>query len=233
MTLTANTQVGELAAAHPATIKVFQRYGIDYCCGGRQPIRRACFEHGAPLDVVLLDLSTAMEGRSDAATNWRTTPIAVLIRHIVDNYHRPQGAAFARLGAMMAKVMDVHGNRWPALLTGLAETLDELRMEASTHTRHEEQKVFPAILAMERTGHVPAAFDVELDNLERDHAGMGALLARLQAITGDYRAPEGACNTVIGLYHGLKELADGLREHVTLENHVLFPRTAALARRAR
>ena len=36
MTVTSTTTVAELATAAPATIAVFQRHGIDFCCGGKR-----------------------------------------------------------------------------------------------------------------------------------------------------------------------------------------------------
>ena len=35
MTITTSTLVADIATANPATIKVFQRHRIDFCCGGR------------------------------------------------------------------------------------------------------------------------------------------------------------------------------------------------------
>lgn len=233
MTVTADTHVGALATEHPATIRVFQQYGIDYCCGGRLPIRDACREHGAPLDTVLSDLGSALDGSRNAAPNWRTAPLAELVRHILTEYHAPQRAEFTRLSAMLEKATRVHADRWPGLLTRIATTLDALRTEADAHTADEERRVFPAIVALEQFREPSGSLARALDVLERDHQTMGALLADLEERTGHYRAPQGACNTVLGLYHGLAGLADGLREHVALENHVLFPRAAALARGSR
>jgi len=45
MTFTFNTTVGELARRSPAAIKVFQRYGVEFCCGGRQRLGQACLAH--------------------------------------------------------------------------------------------------------------------------------------------------------------------------------------------
>ncbi len=40
MTTTAQT-VREIALNQPSSIRVFERYGIDYCCGGRKPLAEA------------------------------------------------------------------------------------------------------------------------------------------------------------------------------------------------
>lgn len=34
MKVTGSTKIGELAARHPQTTRVFARHGLDFCCGG-------------------------------------------------------------------------------------------------------------------------------------------------------------------------------------------------------
>jgi regulator of cell morphogenesis and NO signaling len=34
--------VRELATANPAAVRVFEKYRIDYCCGGYRPLAEAC-----------------------------------------------------------------------------------------------------------------------------------------------------------------------------------------------
>lgn len=45
--------VNETIRRFPATVEVFNRFGIDACCGGAAPIREAALRDGAdPDDVV-------------------------------------------------------------------------------------------------------------------------------------------------------------------------------------
>ena len=59
-----------------------------------------------------------------------------------------------------------------------------------------------------------------------------AALARIAELTDGHVPPADACPTFRGLYHGLSELEREMHVHVHLENHILFPRAAALARSA-
>jgi regulator of cell morphogenesis and NO signaling len=231
MTITPETQIAELATAHPATVRVFQRYGIDFCCGGRRPLERACDERGIAFEALRSEIEAALATEpTRPAIDWRAAPATDLIAHIVERYHAPQRDELARLEPMMTKVLRVHGDRWPAMLRPLAAAFDELKAEATSHTADEEERVFPMIAALEAHAVVDtAALADVVDNLEREHARMGALLAEIQRLTDGYQPPEGACNTFRALFHGLHELTDALHEHVHLENHVLFPKTAALA----
>ena len=40
--------VREIALAQPQAIRVFERFGIDYCCGGRRPLADACAAGNVP-----------------------------------------------------------------------------------------------------------------------------------------------------------------------------------------
>ena len=53
--------VNELVVRYPATIAVFNRFGIDSCCGGGVPLADAARRDGADVDALLAALREAME----------------------------------------------------------------------------------------------------------------------------------------------------------------------------
>ena len=46
MTITEATTIADIASTLPTSVRVFQRHGIDFCCGGKKPIGTVCREHG-------------------------------------------------------------------------------------------------------------------------------------------------------------------------------------------
>jgi iron-sulfur cluster repair protein YtfE (RIC family) len=48
--------VNEVIRMHPQTVAVFNRYGIDACCGGAASVRIAAERDGADADQVLAEL---------------------------------------------------------------------------------------------------------------------------------------------------------------------------------
>jgi regulator of cell morphogenesis and NO signaling len=51
--MTATTQtVREIALEQPSSIRVFEQFGIDYCCGGRKPLSEACTAGNLEVDAV-------------------------------------------------------------------------------------------------------------------------------------------------------------------------------------
>jgi regulator of cell morphogenesis and NO signaling len=56
-TISADARVASLVLDVPARARVFERFGIDDCCGGGVPLAEACAERGLPLDEVVTALA--------------------------------------------------------------------------------------------------------------------------------------------------------------------------------
>jgi len=54
--LNGDLTLNDIAAAVPRALEVFNRYGLDSCCGGAKPLGLVCEKHGLDLDAVLRDL---------------------------------------------------------------------------------------------------------------------------------------------------------------------------------
>ena len=52
--------VNEVIRTHPETVEVFNRFGIDACCGGAAPIRQAAVRDGADPDAMLRALNQVL-----------------------------------------------------------------------------------------------------------------------------------------------------------------------------
>jgi regulator of cell morphogenesis and NO signaling len=229
MDITAHSLVADVAAARPATVKVFQQYGIDFCCGGRLPLGDACARHRVDPEAVLADLRMALAAPAPAI-DWRVAPIANLIVHIQTRFHEPLRDELPRLAAMMAKVVSRHGATQSDVLLPLSATLESLSRELLDHMAKEDATLFPAILTAERRGTAAAGtwLSHPIRAMMAEHDDAGRALASMRALTRGYTPPEDACPTYRGLYYGLAELERDMHEHVHLENHILFPRATAL-----
>ncbi|MBI2795815.1 MAG: DUF542 domain-containing protein [Gemmatimonadetes bacterium] len=45
--------LNEIVAAVPRAVEVFERFGLDSCCGGARPLAVICVKHGLNPDLVL------------------------------------------------------------------------------------------------------------------------------------------------------------------------------------
>jgi regulator of cell morphogenesis and NO signaling len=230
MQITAESKVADIAAASPATIKVFQRHHIDFCCGGKMPLAEACSRHAVDPGALLAELRSAQSSAPDP-TDWRVETLAALTAHIQERYHVPLRLELPRLAAMLAKVVDRHGERLPEALP-LRQTFEDLSSELIEHMAREDAVLFPLIVELE-AGNEPDAGPAStawirqiVEKMVAEHDAAGAALRAMREMTGDYTPPEWACPTLLGLYHGLAELEREMQVHVHLENAILFPRAS-------
>jgi regulator of cell morphogenesis and NO signaling len=62
--LSPELSVNEAIRLVPASVEIFNRYGIDACCGGASPIREAARRDGAPLEPLMQELLQLAEVQS-------------------------------------------------------------------------------------------------------------------------------------------------------------------------
>jgi regulator of cell morphogenesis and NO signaling len=233
MEITAHTLVADIAAHYPRSIEVFERHGIDFCCGGRRPLWEACREHGAAVEAVAAEIAEAAAREVPEDRVFTDAPLGTLLDHIVSRYHVPLREDLPRLGRMADKVAEVHGVRHPELRE-LARVYRGLRDELEPHLGVEEEQVFPALRRLDDAGTEAADVQGALHALEEEHDRAGDALVRLRALSGGFEVPDDGCTTYRALYEGLVRFERELHEHVHLENNVLFPRVVSLqARQAR
>jgi regulator of cell morphogenesis and NO signaling len=228
MTITELTPVGEIAAAIPSSVRIFQRHGIDFCCGGKRALGAVCAERGLSFAATLSAIEASAPPAA-AERDWTHEPLSLLIEHIVATYHDSLREELPRLQALAANVARVHGASAPHLVE-IAVTVDLLSEDLLPHMRKEETILFPAIRAIEERQGKAAWLEAPVSVMEHEHDRAGALLNDLRELTGGYIPRDRACPTTRALYQGLEELEHAMHVHVHLENNVLFPR--ALGREA-
>ncbi len=213
------TCVGELATKHPLATRVLDRHGIDYCCGGDDPLELACQKRGLDPLEVMKEIGNALQETGDRQKRWDREPLGDLIDHILNTYHEPLREELPRLETMAKKILEVHGDEFPDVLPELLSVFTGLKNELEEHMGKEEQILFPMI----RCGDgVMAAMPIQV--MEHEHESAGNALKRLRELTGNYTVPPGACKTWGALWYGLAALEESLHHHIHLENNILFPR---------
>ncbi len=228
------TTLRAIALEHPATIRVFEHFHLDYCCGGNRPLGEVCAEKCIAAQVVLDALAEAVHGEpaTEDFTNATTTKI---IRHIVQTHHAFVRSELPRLQAMADRVASKHGPLHPEA-TLIQRHLMQLAEELIFHLNKEERILFPYIEGLERSREEhtapPSACFNTLENpiqaMIHEHEGAASLLEEMRTATRGFAPWPGACPTTGGLYYGLKAFEADLHRHVHLENNLLFPRAIAL-----
>lgn len=224
-----------IALAQPATIRVFERFHLDYCCGGNRPLAEACADKGIATETLLDALSEAVSGFEPATKDFTQATLAELIGHIVQTHHAYVRSELPRLLPMAVKAAGKHGPTHPEIDL-ISRHLHQLADELTFHLNKEERILFPYIEGLERsrlTNAPPphacfASVESPVQGMMNEHEAAGALLAEMRTATSNFTPPAGACPTLVGLYDGIDAFERDLHRHVHLENNLLFPRAIAM-----
>lgn len=227
--------VGELAVELPTSIRVFEAWKIDYCCGGRTPLPEACAAAGKSVEEFVAEVVRAAAVPDGASRNWSAETLASMSENIVAMYHAYTREELQTVAPLADKVLSVHGERRPELAEVVALVRD-LTGDMVPHMLKEEQVLFPYVVQLETAvaGQQPAPtpFFGTVKNPVRmmmlEHDRVGELLARLRAVTDGYTPPESACFSYRELYRRLAEFELRTHEHIHIENNLYFPRAVAL-----
>ena len=82
MSITAEKTVREVALENPAATRVFEKLGIDYCCGGNKSLEEACRTVNLPMDEVLDSLEMAEQSaravQKDRNWTWQSADLSFI-----------------------------------------------------------------------------------------------------------------------------------------------------------
>jgi len=232
MTLITTKTVREYAIETPQTIPVFEKLGIDYCCGGNRPLDEACASANLDFDQVLRSLENAIkEPARPSDRELRSGSLAELISHIVRTHHVFVRAQIPEIERLIEKVYSKHGPNHPEL-GKIRSIFHGLGEELMAHLMKEENILFPYVERMEESvvQHdpiLPPPFGTVANPvrmMEHEHDDAGAALRALRAESHDYTPPPDACTTFRAMYTALASFEKDLHQHIHLENNVLFPK---------
>jgi regulator of cell morphogenesis and NO signaling len=226
--------IGDIVSADFRTAAVFERFGIDFCCGGRRSLADACrTAHADPQAVIRALGELPTQGRrDDDPAQWS---VDRLVDHIVSTHHGYVRSAGPAIGRYLKKLVDVHGQRHPELLR-VSAVFEEVDADLEKHMVKEEQVLFPYIRDLARNaedtcGSVVSPFGTianPIRMMEREHEAAGDGMRIIHELTGGYAAPADGCQTYAVCMRELQRFERDLHQHVHLENNVLFPRALDL-----
>jgi regulator of cell morphogenesis and NO signaling len=226
--------IGEMAAADQRAIQVFEKYGIDFCCGGQKTFGEACAEKGLDTGQVLQELEEAAQAASGPGEHYDQWELDFLADYIVNQYHTYTKSMLLRVRDFAAKVAEVHGDRHPETRL-IAQQWSELSQEMTAHLQKEETLLFPYIKQLvkgeKKSQPVAGSTQQLIWEMEAEHEAVGESLAEIEALSHGFTPPQDACNTYRALYGYLREFDENTKKHVHLENNILFPRAVRLEKK--
>lgn len=226
-------KIGDIVAEDYRAAEIFEKYGIDFCCGGQEPLISICQEKNLDFDAIQLEIEAVKKeplARSEDYASWK---LSFLVDYIVNTHHAYLNKELGPIASYAHKIADVHGSNHPEVIK-IANIFDKIVSDMAGHLREEEEVLFPAIKRVEtvtKKGSKPESKDCEmikvsLEKLHQEHEEVGDAIHEIRYLAHDYAIPGDACNTFTVTYKKLKEFEDDLHHHVHLENNILFLKAA-------
>lgn len=217
--------VADLAIAHPGALSVFNKYNIDFCCGGNRSLDEACTRVGLNPDKIRQEIFDSPAQSSSIPARVETWSASLLADYIVQNHHAYVRDAIPEIEALLEKVCAAHGEDNIELLNIQQDFID-LSEELMNHMNKEEVALFPAIKRLESQASPEHPLNGNLQApiamMEHEHNIAGDLMKSIRNLSHNYSVPEFACPTYRVTYQKLKEFDQDLMTHVHLENNILF-----------
>lgn len=217
--------------------RLFEEYGIDYCCNGDRLLNEALKEK--KLDETLIHSRLKkLETSGDAdLNNYKEWELDNLSQYIVIKHHSYVKAAIPQIMEHLEKIINAHGEKY-AYLSELSYVFNFIAEDLINHMMKEERILFPLIHYLSETkkfnerpktgGYGTIANPIR--RMESEHAAAGEVLGKMRELTNNYSLPKDACTTFKVTYEELKEFELDLHKHIHLENNILFPRAIELER---
>jgi regulator of cell morphogenesis and NO signaling len=227
--------IGEIVAGDYRTAKIFEKHGIDFCCGGNVALATTCMNKGIDLAAITGELEAVKNEPVERSQNYASWEMPFLADYIINVHHSYIKENIGPIADYAHKISAVHGANHPEVIK-IAAIFDKVAGDLATHLREEEEIFFPAIKradAQRKAGSAPEVKDIEtikrsLNKLSHEHEEIGDAMHTIRHLAKGYAIPGDACNTFVVAYQKLKEFEDDLHKHVHLENNILFLKAALL-----
>lgn len=207
--------VGEVALRSPGANRVFWRHGIAYGSWGQRTVRDSCQRLGIDPQQITQDLDSLTD---PLAIRWQAMATPDLVRVMQVRHHQPLLGELDRLTSQARQLAVADQGRHPVLRL-IAPLVARLAIELECRISHEEQTLFPAILAETADPVLPPETSTDAQALP------GLLLDDIRALTDGYVVQEEDGDVPIRpLFLGLQMLDMDIQEHLHVENQLLFPR---------
>jgi regulator of cell morphogenesis and NO signaling len=230
-------KIGDVVAKNFRAAQVFEKFGLDFCCGGKKPIKQACEDKGINSEELINELNSLAEQDVHPEENYAAMPLDSLIDQIISRHHSYVVKNLPVIYSRIRKVAEVHGKNHTETLK-IAELFTQVKEDLETHLQKEEKMLFPYIKYMvssQRNGnaiHYPPFGTVAnpVNVMEAEHESAGKVLEEIRKLSNGFNPPEDACETFKILYKELEEFEQDLHKHIHLENNILHPRAIELER---
>jgi len=226
-----NKTIADIVRSDYRTADVFAKHGIDYCLGNEK-LLETCASQNLDYNSILDELEAATKtitiSNSLHFSEWR---VSFLIDYIINVHHAYMHQAAPAIETSLLSFVERHKKKYPEINKALF-LFRELSVLLVTHSRHEEEIIFPYIRQIESTHRRKETYGnlfvrtlrKPLSNIEKEHDVIMSILKEIKTLTNDYSCPADASADLSAIYHKLEEFHSDMLQHTHLEDDILFPK---------
>lgn len=235
--ITVDTCPADIVKQYYQTAAVFRGHGIEYCCGGKWPLKLVCETKDIDPEKLIEELHMAARNITVAGTlpfgNWK---IDFLTDYIINVHHEYLRKSLPLISEQLKKFVSEHTKKYPQL-PELENHFNQLASTMVPHLLQEEEVIFPYIRQIAHAYESQETYASLLvrtlrkpveDIMHHEHKMLEKALYKFRSLTNNYIPPDASCTSHRLSFSLLKELDDDLVQHVYLENEILFPRAIAM-----
>lgn len=219
------------------TANIFYKYGIEYCCGAKWPLKMVCEMKSVDINDVIHDLEAVTRTITISNTlpfhDWK---IGFLSDYIINVHHQYLIDAFPRITPHLTKFTQEHESKYP-FLKEVMQLFNMLKKTMIPHLKQEEEIIFPYVKQIAHAyeskesyaGLLVRTLRKPIESvMKHEHDVTEKILQKLRTLTDNYTPGPNACVSHKVAYSFLKEIDDDIQTHMFLENDVLFPKAIAM-----
>lgn len=222
--------LGEITTEDYRSAVVFKKYGLDFCCGGKKTLAKACEEKGLDSDDMIEELK-ANSTISRPEQNYSDWKINFLIDYIINTHHVYVRKNLPIIRDFLTKTVNKHSDRHPELVK-ILYLFTQVYQELLQHMQKEEEILFPVMKNLEDKqenkgiNFTPKVGSIKgpITMMEQEHEDAGNAFQLIHSLSNNLTPPEDACKTYKITYAMLNEFEENLHLHIHLENNILFPK---------
>ena len=227
-----NKSLSEIVRSDYRTADVFKKHGIDFCSNERQSLLETCTSQNLDYNSILAELAEATKNivvsNSLHFSEWK---VGFLIDYITNIHHAYIHLAIPSLEASMIDFIEDHKKKRPEI-NKILFLFREMSVLLTTHSRHEEEIIFPYIRQIESTYRRKETYGnlfvrtlrKPLSNIEKEHEVILSILKEIQSLTNNYTCSSNACADQMAIYSKLNEFHCDMLQHMHLEDDILYPK---------
>lgn len=232
-----NSFVSDIVKQDYRTASVFNKYDIDFCCGGKWPLGIVCEMQGLDFSTIKNELENSV--RTIQLSNFirfADWDIDFLTEYIINIHHRYLKDALPQIRDHLNHFVEDHKKKYPELEEVL-KLFNSLYKDIIPHLQQEEEILFPYIRQIAHAYNSKESYASLLvrtlrkpveEVMKHEHESISKILHSLREHTNNYTPPENACVSHQVAFSMLKELDHDLVQHVFLENEILFPKAISM-----